>query len=126
MTNSSSDRLDRIERILETVGTRQEAISQQQEINTRSIELLGQRVDSNASAIAANGNRIAEVDRTLAEAVGRTLRGIDALREAVEEDRVNVRERLDQNDILIAGINANLAILQQLLRERNGDTPFPA
>lgn len=123
MTNSSSDRLDRIERILETVGTRQEAISQQQEINTRSIELLGQRVDSNASAIAANGNRIAEVDRTLAEAVGRTLRGIDALREAVEEDRVNVRERLDQNDILIAGINANLAILQQLLRERNGDTP---
>ena len=116
MTHGSSDRLDRIEQTLERIG-------QQQEINTRSIELLGQRVDSNAQAIAASADRIAEVDRTLAEAVGRTLRGIDVLRETVEEDRVNTRERLQQTDSVIAGINATLAILQQMLRDRNGDTP---
>ena len=59
MTNGSEDRLDRIERLIEGIG-------QQQEINTRSIELLGTRVDSNAQATASNSGRIAEVDRTLA------------------------------------------------------------
>ena len=102
MTNSSSDRLDRIERL---------------------IELLGQRVDSNAQAIAANSAANAEVRDTLTEAVGRTLRGIDALRERAEEDRVNFRERFEQTDTAIAGINSTLAILQQLLRDRNNDTP---
>lgn len=91
MTNGSNDRLSRIEQILEAVAQRQDAISQQQEINTRSIELLGQRIDSNAKAIEANSNRIADVDRTLAEAVGRALAGIEALTERAEEDRVNFR-----------------------------------
>jgi len=112
MTNSSGDRLDRIERILE-------AVAQQQQINTRTVELLGQRIDSNAKAIEANSNRIADVDRTLAEAVGRALAGIEALTERAEEDRVNFREYVGRTDTAIAGINATLAVLQQLIRDRN-------
>lgn len=100
MTNGNSDRLGRIERL---------------------IELLGQRVDSNAQAIAANSTAIAEVRDTLFEAVGRTLRGIDSLRERAEEDRVNFRERLEQTDTAIASISSTFAILQQLLRDRNGE-----
>lgn len=111
MTN---DRLDRIERILETVA-------QRQEINTRSIELLGQRVDSNSKAIAANSAQISEMRNSLSEAAGRTLRAVDELREVVEEDRVNFRERIEKTDTAIAGINATLAVLQQLMRDRNGN-----
>ncbi len=121
MINGSNDRLDRIERILEAVAQRQEAISQQQEINSRSIELLGQRVDSNAKAIEANSTSI----QTLAEVAGRTLRAVEELRERVEEDRVNFRERLDRADTAIAGINATLAVLQQMARDRNGDGNQP-
>lgn len=120
MTNGSNGRLDRIERILEGVATRQEAISQQQEINTRTIEFLGQRIDSEAKAIEANSNRIADVDRTLAEAIGRALAGIEALTERAEEDRVNFLEHVERSDTAIAGINATLAVLQQLMRDRNG------
>lgn len=103
MTNSS-DRLDRIEVL---------------------IEALAYRVDSNARAIEANSNQIAEVDRTLSEVAGRTLRAVDELRETVEEDRVNFQERLAQTETAIAGINATLAVLQQMLRGRNGDGPQP-
>ncbi len=114
---SGIDRLDRIERILETVAQRQETISQQQEINIRSIELLGQRVDSNAKAIEANSTSI----QTLAEVAGRTLRAVDELRERVEEERVNFREFIERTDTAIAGINATLAVLQQMVRDRNGN-----
>ena len=134
MTN---DRLDRIERILEAVAQRQEASAQQQEINTRNFELLGQRIDSNAEAIQSNSNRITEVDRTLAEAVGRTLAGIEALTERAEEDRVNFTEHVEHVDTAIAGINATLAavntailnqgrILDYLMRrdrDSNGNEP---
>ena len=144
MTNSSNDRLDRVERILEAVAQRleavaqrQEAIAQQQEINTRNFELLGQRVDSNSKAIAANSDRIAEVDRTLAEAVGRTLAGIEALTERAEEDRVNFAEHVEHVETAIAGINATLAavntsithqarILDYIMRrDRDGNGEYP-
>ena len=109
MTNGSNDRLERIERILEAVAQRHDAISQQQKINTRSIELLGTRIDSNAKAIEASTNRIADVDRTLAEAVGRALAGIPALTESAEEDRVNFQEFVEHTNTAVAGINATLA-----------------
>jgi chromosome segregation ATPase len=102
------------------------------------IEALGHRVDSNARAIEANSNQIAEVDRTLAEAAGRTLRAVDELRERAEEDRVNFREFAERTDTAIAGINATLAavntsivnqgrILDYLMRDQsgNGDQPQP-
>ena len=101
MTNNS-DRLDRIERL---------------------IEAIGQRVDSNSKAISANSAGIAEVRNTLSEAAGRTLRAVDELREVVE-DRVNVQERLERTDTAIAGINATLAILRSLF-DRNGDRNYP-
>lgn len=104
MTNSE-DRLDRTERVVELLAQR--------------LDSLTQRVDSNAQAIAANSTAIAEVRDTLSEAAGRTLRAVDELREVVEEDRVNFRERLERTDTAIAGINATLAILQQLMRDRN-------
>lgn len=64
---------------------------------------------------------------SLSEAAGRTLRAVDELREIVEEDRVNVREQLERTDTAIASINATLAMLQQLIRNRNGngDQPQP-
>lgn len=104
MTNSSNDRLDRLE-----------ALQQRTQ----------QQIDSNSLAIAANSTAIAEVRNTLSEAVGRTLRGIELLREAQEEDRVNVQERLERMDTSIAGINATLAILQQMLRDQNGNGNQP-
>jgi len=112
MTNgSSSDRLDRIERLFEA---------------------LGQRVDSNAKAIAANSAAIAEVRETIAEvrdtlseAAGRTLRAVDELREIVEEDVVNFQEYRQRNDANVASINAAVerleAILTQMRRERGGE-----
>ncbi len=116
---SSSERLDRIERILE-------AVAQRQEINTRSIELLGQRVDSNSKAIAANSSQIAEVRDALSEAAGRTLRALDELREIVEEERVNFQEYRQRNDTNVASVNASVerldAILQQLMRRQQNDS----
>ena len=114
MTNSN-DRLEQIERLLEA---------------------LGQRVDSNARAIAANSTQIAEIRDSLSEAAGRTLRAFDELREIVEEYRVNFREHLERTDTAIAGINATLAavntsianqgrILNYLLRDRNGNGDQP-
>lgn len=123
MTTNQPDRLDRIEQILEAVAQRTDTIAQQQEISTRTIELLGSRVDSNARAIQANSESITVV----VEAAGRTLRAVDELREIVEEDRINFREHLERTDTAIAGINATLAVLQQLMRDRNGngDQPQP-
>jgi len=112
MTNGSSDRLNLIQALVES--------------NARAIAQTQQQIDSNARVIAANSDRIAEVDRTLSEAVGRTLRGIDELREIVEEDRVNFYERMEQTDTIIAGINATLAVLQQLMRDRHEGNQPPA
>lgn len=98
---------------------------------------MGQRIDSNAKAIQSNSNRITEVDRTLAEAVGRTLAGIEALTERAEEDRVNFAEHVEHVDTAIAGINATLTavntsilnqgrILDYLMRrdrDSNGNEP---
>ena len=108
MTNGSSDRLDRVEQILE-------AIAQQQGVNTRSIELLGHRVNSNALAIQANTESI----NAVAEAAGRTLRAVEILQETVEEDRVNFREHMERTDTAIAGISATKLVLQQLMRDRS-------
>ena len=74
-------------------------------MNTRSIELLGNRVDSNAKAIQANTESI----NAVAEAAGRTLRAVEILQETAEEDRVNFREHLERTDTAIAGINATKA-----------------
>ena len=111
MTNGSSDRLDRIEGLVEE--------------NRRDMNDLRKLVESNAKAIAANSTQIAEVRDSLSEAAGRTLRAVDELREVVEEDRINFRERLDRTDTAIAGINATLAILQRLMRDRNGNSDRP-
>lgn len=97
---------------------------------------MGARVDrvealaiSNARAIEA----LTQSVNTVAEAVGRTLRAVDELREIVEEDRVNFRERLDRADVAITSINATLAsinaaierhdkILDYLLRRDGSDS----
>jgi chromosome segregation ATPase len=98
MTNSS-DRIERIEALLESAS---------------------RRIDSNAKAIAANSAQITEVDRTLAEAAGKTLRAVDELRETVEEDRVNFREFITTTQSTLQSINAAIErqdrILDYLLR----------
>ena len=107
MSNGSNDRLDRIAELVEE--------------NRRDFNDLRELVESNAKAIAANSTQMAEMRDSLSEAAGRTLRAVDELREIVEEDRVNVREQLERTDTAIAGINATLAMLQQLMRNRNGN-----
>ncbi len=107
MTNGSNDRLNRIVEMVEA--------------NRMDIGELKKLIESNAKAIQANSNQIAEVDRTLAEAIGRTLGAVDELRERAEEDRLNFREYIERTDTAIAGIDATLAILQQLVRDRNGN-----
>jgi glutaredoxin 2 len=77
---------------------------------------------SNARAIQANSESI----NVVAEAAGRTLRAVDELRERAEEDRVNFREHIERTDTAIAGINATLAVLQQLMRDRNGNGELPS
>ncbi len=111
---NSNDRLDRIEAAFERMQQRMDAAFQRTQ----------QQIDSNAKAITANSATIAEVDRTLSEAAGRTLRAIDALRERAEEYRVNFQEYFQRNDATTTSINAAVerleAILTQL-RRRDGD-----
>ena len=107
MSNGGNDGLDRIAELVEE--------------NRRDFNDLRELVESNAKAIAANSTQMAEMRDSLSEAAGMTLRAVDELREIVEEDRVNVREQLERTDTAIAGINATLAMLQQLMRNRNGN-----
>lgn len=93
------------------------------------IELL---VESNAKAIAANSAGIAENRQSiaatnqsindLAEAAGRTLAGIERLRDIVDDNRADYEDYKIRNDATIASINAAVerldAILNQLLRNR--------
>ena len=103
--NNGSERLDRITELVED--------------NRRDINDLRKLFEFNDKEIAANSTQIGEMRDSLSEAAGRTLRAVDELREIVEEDRVNFREHLERTDTAIAGINATLAILQQLMRDRN-------
>ncbi len=117
---SGSGRVNRVEQILEAVAQRTNTIAQQQQINTRAIELLGQRVDSNAKGIQANTESI----NAVAEAAGRTLRAVEVLQETVEEDRVNFREFMTTTQTILDSINASIQrqdrILDYLMREQNG------
>lgn len=107
---NSNDRLDRIEA----------AVERTQRQIAEGFQRTQQQIDSNARAIQANTESI----NVLAEAAGRTLRAVDELREIVEEDRVNFREHLERTDTAIAGINATLAVLQQMMRRSsNGEQP---
>lgn len=83
----NSDRLDRIEATLETISY---------------------RVDSNAKAIEANSAAIAEVDRTLSEAIGRTLGVVETLAQTVADSREEFEEYKRRNDAIQASINASL------------------
>jgi hypothetical protein len=69
MTNYNSDRLDRIEALLEAISL---------------------RVDSNTGAIAANSAAIAEADRNLSAAVGRTFRAVELLRKDAEVKKARI------------------------------------
>lgn len=93
MTNYNSDCLDRIEAL---------------------VEALAQRVDSNARAIETNSNTIAEVDRNLSEAVGRTLRSVEILREDAEERRQEFEGYKVRTDANLISLNAAVERLENL------------
>lgn len=112
MTNNGhtpSSRLDQIEAILARVA-------QQQEVNTVGIAELRKIVESNAT-IQANSTRITETDRILSEAAGRTLRGLDELRERAEEDRVSLQEYRERNDATVASLNAAVERLETIVTQ---------
>ena len=107
MTNYNSDRLDRIEAL---------------------VEAIAQKVDSNARAIEANSNTIAEVDRNLSEAVGRTLRAVEILREDAEERRQEFEEYKIRTDANLVSLNAAVERLENLfsyLLQRDGENQNP-
>ena len=103
MTNYNSDRLDRTEAL---------------------VEAIAQKVDSNARAIEANSNTIAEVDRNLSEAVGRTLRAVEILREDAEERRQEFEQYKTRTDANLVSLNAAVERLENLfsyLLRRDGE-----
>lgn len=110
MTNYNSDRLDRIEAL---------------------VEAIAQKVDSNAKAIEANSNAIAEVRASvnvLAEASGRTLRSVEILREDAEERRQEFEEYKTRTDANLTSLNAAVERLENLfsyLLRRDGENQNP-
>ncbi len=105
MTNSSSDRLDQI----------LEAIAQQQQLNARSIELLGQRVDSNAKAIEANSSGIA----ANITAIAATHASVDGLVQTITEFSIRSQARLNRLEDAVVAIER---ILERLTDQGNGNT----
>lgn len=89
-SNSSNERFERIEAWLESAS---------------------QKIDSNARAIQANTESI----NAIAEASGRTLRAIELLREAQEEDRVNLQEYRERTDSLNAAVERLDTIVDYLI-----------
>ena len=87
MTTNQPDRLDRIERLVES--------------NSRAIEAL------------TNTNR--DQNNILAEAVGRTARTVEILSQLVEEDRVNFQEYRERNDASVTSLNAAVERLETIL-----------
>lgn len=88
------------------------------------IEAISYRVDSNAKAIEANSTAIAEVDRTLSEAVGRTLGVVETLAQTVADSREEFEEYKRRNDAIQASINASLKRQDRILdylMHRNGN-----
>lgn len=86
-------------------------------------------VESNAKAIAANSAGIAENRQStndLAEAAGRTLAGIERLRNIVDDNRAEYEDYKIRNDATITSLNAAIerldAILNQLLRDRGNNS----
>lgn len=74
------------------------------------------RIDSNARAIQANSESI----NAIAEASGRTLRAVELLREAQEEDRVNLQEYRERTDSLNAAVERLDTIIDYFI---NRDRP---
>lgn len=106
----NSDRLDRIEATLE-------AISYRVDSNAKVIE-------ANSVAIAANREAIAEVDCTLSEAVGRTLKVVETLAQTVADSREEFEEYKRRNDAIQTSINASLERQDRILdylMHRNGN-----
>lgn len=110
MTNYNSARLDRIEAL---------------------VEALYYKKDSNAKAIEANSNAIAEVRASvnvLAEASGRTLSSVEILREDAEERRQEFEEYKTRTDANLTSLNAAVERLENLfsyLLRQDGENQNP-
>lgn len=108
-SNSSNERFDQIALTISNITARQQQT--ENEINN-----LRQLIESNARAIQANSESI----NAIAEASGRTLRSIELLREAQEEDRVNLQEYRERTDSLNAAVERLDTIIDYLI---NRDRP---
>ena len=90
--------------------------------NFNQFDLIQNRLDrveaiteSNARAIAANSDQLAQTERVLSEAIGRSLAVVDGLRERAEEDRVNFQEYRERNDAQMNSLNAAVERLDAIL-----------
>ena len=80
--------------------------------NARAIQANTESINANARAIQANSESI----NAIAEASGRTLRAIELLREAQEEDRVNLQEYRERTDSLKAAVERLDTIIDYLIK----------
>jgi hypothetical protein len=75
------------------------------------LDQLAAIVESNARAIQANSESI----NVVAQAIGRTVRTVEILSQAVEEDRVNFQEYRQRNDTTVASLNAAVERLETIV-----------
>lgn len=100
MTQSDPSRLDRIEQILERLALRVEVTDQQIALRT---EETDRQIASNAKAIEANSNALAETRRLLEESGQRTSEHIEDLTrmffshvEQADADRAEMRRMIEE------------------------------
>jgi dsDNA-specific endonuclease/ATPase MutS2 len=108
MTQSSENRLDRIENILLSAATRLDQVSQQQQANTEAISQLTQRMEEG----------FAESRRQLQESASYLVGVIGDFVEELQEDR----SQAEQDRAIIRGLQTeNQRILQYLLGQRQDE-----
>ena len=105
-SNSNNERFERIERAIEALANQSLAANQ--------------KIESNAKAIEALANENRESISALAEVSGRTLRAVDLLREAQEEDRANFQEFKQLTQEQITSISAAVERLEAILNNLIG------
>ncbi|MBW4464039.1 MAG: hypothetical protein KME07_01190 [Pegethrix bostrychoides GSE-TBD4-15B] len=110
MTTSPSDRLDRIERILEELATSQQQTQQQQQLTQRQLETTRSIVESNAEQQQFIQRQL-ELTRSIVES---NAKAITALGQTVIDDREETAETASRN--MVQGRN-NEQLIEILISE---------
>ena len=111
-----TDRLDRIERILETTASRLDQVAEQQKINTTAIAQLEASVNGVAEQLKINTAAIAQVNVQLEASVSDLVRLFLESIEEAEADREAIREM----QLEVRGLQSENRRILEYLSTRNG------